>query len=82
MIGWVILALALGDLVVLALLLKERRAHGKSRKALDYWRRAAWRETRRGVTLGASDAEMDAHMRDLRGRKTDRIRLAQPGGAA
>lgn len=30
--------LVLGDLVVLRLWLRERRAHAKSRRALDWWR--------------------------------------------
>jgi len=73
--GWLIVLLGVGDLVVLALWLRERRAHRMSRRALNYWRDLAGL---RQVPLKSVDEDMAAQLKALRSQEPNRIRLAPP----
>lgn len=85
---WLLIAiLALGDLVVLGLWLRERRRHRKSRRALAYWRRDRGGLTR--VPLDSVEHDMAVALQTLREdarRRASgngiRIRLAPPGDVA
>ncbi|HAM57542.1 MAG TPA: hypothetical protein DCQ64_19870 [Candidatus Rokubacteria bacterium] len=86
---WYLIAgLALGDVLVLALWLRERRQHRKSRTALRVYREASGLKQ---IRLTAVETDMAAHLEALRTaawvrraprRGTNRIQLAKTGGAA
>jgi hypothetical protein len=63
---WILIAaLVAGDVLVAALLIRERRSHHKSRVALDYWRK------RHGLTivpLESVENDMARMRAQLRGR--------------
>lgn len=82
---WIVIAcLAVGDLVVLALWLRERRQHRLSRNALRVWRAAAAGTA--VVPLDSVDRDMAEQISQLRARarrpEANRIRLATPTGGA
>lgn len=78
---WILIAAhVVGDVLLAALLMRERRSHQKSRAALDYWRR------RNGLTpvlLEDVDRDMAQLRTELRGRVQQyRANQAQSHGDA
>ena len=73
---WILIAaLVAGDVLVAALLFRERRSHHKSRVALDYWRK------KHGLTIVPLES-VESDMARMRAELRGRVRRFRSGHAS